>query len=207
MQHDFILLDRSQSMSSGNRISEAVGALNTYVKKLAKEKVDTGVTLCVFDTGGFDILRDRITPATWKNVEVGECPPRGSTPLNDSVSKIVAKANAGGYDKVALVILTDGEENSSVELPGEAGKAAVKSLLDGCRAKNWQVIMLGAQFDNWDQAQSYGNLPGQTVNVAAGNMAQTMTTLGATRTAYAATGKAMNFSDDERAKLASGGNK
>lgn len=73
MQHDFILLDRSGSM---DKIwSEAIGSINGYVKKLAEEKVDTGVTLAVFDGQGglqFDVIRDRITPATWKPVDVGE---------------------------------------------------------------------------------------------------------------------------------------
>lgn len=58
MQHDFILLDRSGSMSdpAGNW-AEALSAVNAYVKKLADDKVDTGVTLATFDTdaaGKFD---------------------------------------------------------------------------------------------------------------------------------------------------------
>ena len=157
MQHDFILLDRSSSMAG--RWSEALGSVNAYVKQLADDKVDTGVTLVAFDQHlgacSFDVLRDRITPSTWKPVGNADAQPRGGTPLNDATGRLIALANAGvpgsgqQYDKVAIIIMTDGEENSSKEFT----LTQIKALLDQCRAKNWQVIFLGADFDNARQAR------------------------------------------------------
>ncbi len=108
MQHDFILLDRSGSMQS--LWTEALSSVNAYVKKLADDRVDTGVTLATFDTdnGAFDftIVRDRIIPSTWHAVTERDATPRGMTPLNDATGRIVNLAEAGNYDKVAIIIMT-----------------------------------------------------------------------------------------------------
>lgn len=197
MQHDFILLDRSGSMA--NLWTEALSSVNSYVRKLAEEKVDTGVTLTVFDTGldgniDFKVVRDRIVPSTWHDVSEVEVEPRGMTPLNDAVAKIVALANSGGYDKVVIIIMTDGYENASKELTTDQAK----KLLDDCRAKGWQVIFLGANFDNVQQARSLGGLRGQTVNSSPKNMRATMTATATMSANYATSGASMDFSDDFR---------
>jgi len=196
MQHDFILLDRSGSMSS--LWTEALSSINAYVADLAKDGIDTGVTLACFDghngNCSFDILRDRIIPSTWKAVTNEDAEPRGMTPLNDATGKIVNLAKAGNYDKVAIIIMTDGHENASKELTVPQAKA----LLDECRAKNWQVIFLGANFDNAAQAASYGTLAAQTVQSSARNLTATMRKAAGKRVDYASTGAAMEYSDEEK---------
>jgi Mg-chelatase subunit ChlD len=204
MQHDFILLDRSGSM--GTIWDETLSSVNAYVAKLAEDKVDTGVTLATFDTENgkfmFDIIRDRIIPRTWRRVSNDDCAPRGYTPLNDATAKIVSLARAGNYDKVAIIIVTDGLENASKELPGYVGVAKVKTMLDECRAKNWQVIFLGANFDNAVQASSYGNLQGQTISASAGTMGQHVNSVARKRADYGSGASAtMSFTDEEKAEL------
>lgn len=200
MQQDFILLDRSGSMA--DRWVEAVNSVNEYVKKLAEDKVDTGVTLAAFDGDSgkldFRVLRDRIIPAAWKPVGPHEVDPRGMTPLNDATGKIVALAKAGNYDKVAIIIMTDGAENASKEL----SVPQAKKLLDECRAKNWQVIFLGADFDNAAQSMSYGNLAQATVSASAVNLRATMTATASKRASYGLTGQAMAYTDAEKNKFA-----
>lgn len=211
MQHDFILLDRSGSMSS--IWAEALSSVNSYVKKLADESVDTGVTVATFDQDEgktkFEVIRNRITPQTFHplSAEGDKIFPRGMTPLNDAIGQIVRLANAGpgislpGYEKVAIIIMTDGQENASREYSTPAAKA----LLDQCRTKGWQVIMLGADFDNAAQATSYGNAARQTSRVAPGKLGLAANMMGATRAAYA-TGEAatMDFSDEDKADLSGG---
>lgn len=198
MQHDFILLDRSGSMET--LWKEALGSVNAYVEKLAEDKVDTGVTLAVFDNQSFDVIRDRIIPSTWHKVTDKDAMPRGGTPLNDAVGKIVALAEKGNYDKVAIIIMTDGHENASKELTVQTAKA----LLDRCRGKGWVVQFLGANFDNAAQATSYGNAARNTVFVASGNLSASTVAMASKRAFYGATGQAatMNWSDDEKADLA-----
>jgi len=176
---------------------EALGAINTYVKDLADKKVDTGVTLATFDgVNGlrFEIIRDRITPETWQPVSNKDAEPRGMTPLNDATAKIVQLAEAGKYDKLALIIMTDGAENDSKELSVPQAKA----LLDNCRAKDWQVIFLGANFDNAMQATSYGSAGGQSVNSSTRNLSATMGKMSQKRADYAATGATMDWSSQEK---------
>lgn len=196
MQHDFILLDRSGSMQG--QWDEALGAINGYVKKLADEKVDTGVTLAAFDKNDadldFTILRERIIPSTWKPVTREDATPRGMTPLNDAVGRIVALANAGNYDKVAIIIMTDGAENSSREL----SVPQAKKLLDECRAKNWQVIFLGASYDNAAQAMSYGNAADATIQASTANLSATMARTALLRASYGVSGQSMTFTDEEK---------
>lgn len=202
LQHDFILLDRSGSMRG--LWAEMIGSVNLYVERLAASGVDTGVTLAVFDSaemrGGmtFEIIRDRIIPKTWRKVEVTEVEPRGWTPLNDATGKIVNLATAGNYAKVAIIIATDGQENASTELT----VTQAKLLLDQCRARGWQVIFLGANFDNAAQAQSYGTSVRNTVAMAAGNFGATMSSMADKRAFYGSTGTAMNFTDTEKAEAA-----
>lgn len=205
MQHDFVLLDRSGSMG-GTMWDEALNAINSYVKKLADDKVDTGVTLACFDLDqgvlDYKVMRDRITPASWAPIgtlkEDADVRPRGSTPLNDAVGKMVAAAKAATYDKVAIIIMTDGHENASREYT----VPQIKAMLDECRAKGWQVIFLGANFDNVSQATSYGTASGQTVNSSRRNLRATMDVLSTSRAAYATTGAAMALDEKTKKKLA-----
>lgn len=204
MQHDFILLDRSGSMI--NLWDEALNSINTYARKLADEKVDTGITICTFDKATmhgpdpilFELIRDRITPGTIRPLTKDEMMPRGFTPLNDAVGKIVTMARAGNYNRVAIIIMTDGLENCSRELSTDAAKA----LLDSCRARGWQVIFLGANFDNAAQAASYGNAAHATVQVARTQMDSATAMMGNMRAAYGVSGQSMSFSDEDKRRLA-----
>ncbi len=201
MQHDFILLDRSGSMG-GSMWTEALNSINAYVKKLADDNVDTGVTLAVFDSNEpFVVIRDRITPKTWMDVSNKDATPRGGTPLNDATGKLLDLAEKGingvQYDKVAIIIMTDGNENASHEYTVEK----IKARLDLVRAKNWQVIFLGANFDNAAQAFSYGNMSHATVAAASGKLGDTMVLASVKRSAYGATGQSMRYTDEEKARL------
>jgi hypothetical protein len=200
MQHDFILLDRSGSMQA--LWNEALHSVNAYVKKLAEDQIDTGVTLATFDKDGeefkFEIVRERIIPLTWKPVSGEDATPRGMTPLNDAVGRIVTLAKAGvngaPYDKLALIIMTDGLENASREYSHKAAKA----LLDDCRAKNWQVIFLGANFDNAAQAEAYGNAATQSMAVGKASLSAAMSATAAKRRGYASHAAPMQYSEEER---------
>lgn len=153
----------------------------------------------------FEVIRDRIIPATWKKVTDEDAQPRGWTPLNDAIGRIVSLAKSGfngvPYDKLALIIVTDGQENSSKEL----NHASARKLLDECRAKGWQVIFLGADFDNFTQASSYGTMAAQTISASVENFAGTMRMSAMKRGLYGS-GAASNmaFSDDEKRQAASG---
>lgn len=184
-QHDFILLDRSGSME-GSMWKEALGAINGYVKKLAEDKVDTHITLACFDTNNpFEILRSNATPENWKPLSNDDAMPRGGTPLNDATGKLLDLAEKGDktgkqFDKVAIIIMTDGMENSSQEYTTDK----IKARLARAKEKDWAVTFLGANFDNVSQAAGYGASLGQSVNSTMRNMRATMDTMASKRGLY-----------------------
>ena len=138
----YILLDRSGSMSQ--RWSEALGSINAYVKELAKGSAT--VTLATFDSVGdmkYEVLRDAVPSAEWKDVTDADAQPRGGTPLLDAIGRAVSAIESRPGDKKILIVMTDGEENQSREM----NKVSAKAALDRFEKRGWQVVFLGADFD------------------------------------------------------------
>lgn len=198
-QHDFLLLDRSGSM--GSQWTEALSSINAYVNELAKKKEtkDTKITVAAFDHQGalcFDVIRNGVPTTEWKNITDQDATPRGMTPLYDATVRLVALAEQQAPDNCVIVIMTDGIENTSRETTHALAKAA----LDRVRAKGWQVIFLGANFDNAAQAHGLGNAMGQTIQASAANLVGTMKMSASLRSVYASTNDAatMEFSAKQR---------
>ena len=181
-QHDYILIDRSGSMAT--IWSDTLGGVNAYVHGLAKDPATTDilVTVAAFDDQDpFLVLRKNVLASEWKNISDTEVSPRGFTPLFDSIGRLVAVAREDNPDKAAIIIQTDGQENRS----REHTKASAKALLDSCRDKNWQVIFLGANFDNMNQGLDLGNTAASTMSYDARNTVSVMGRTSRMRSAYA----------------------
>src|SRR5688572_6609609 len=128
--HSYILLDRTGSMEP--IWSEALSSVNAYADGLASldggPRVDADITLAVFDAQDgfqFDVLRKGVDAEDWNDVTNREVNPRGMTPLYDAIGRIVSLAEKDKPEKAVLVIMTDGEENSSTEMTKKAAKAAL----------------------------------------------------------------------------------
>lgn len=196
-QHDFILLDRSGSMS--DKWEETLSSINAYVKELADENVETAVTLAMFDGHqqrcDFEVIRNKVAPKNWQDLTKKDATPRGWTPLNDAIGEVVGLANTGAYDKVAIIIMTDGHENASQELTVEQAK----QLLEDCRQKGWQVIFLGANYDNVVQAANYGNAQDATVQVSTANLGMAMRATAQSRRLYGSGAtQSMSYSSEQQ---------
>ena len=69
---------------------------------------------------------------------------------------------------------------------------------------NWQVVFLGANFDAVaDISSSLGAVQGKTANFSAGNYMRGFDTLAVSSMSYKATGSAINFTAEDKTKLAS----
>ena len=178
--HSYILLDRTGSMS--NIWDEALGSVNAYADSVGKvedgeaDDLDTAVTLAVFDyqeSLQFDVLRKDVEPDAWAPVTSDEASPRGMTPLFDAIGRMVALAEKDAPEKAVIVIMTDGMENSSREITKDGANAA----LDRARARGWEVVFLGAEFANFDDAEAVGVTSDRTMAVGAGQLSQSMETL------------------------------
>ncbi len=183
--HAYLLLDRSGSMQT--LWIEALSSVNAYAKELANktdgDAVDSHVTLATFDDHAglqFDVLR-RTQPALhWEGITDREASPRGMTPLLDAIGRIVALAEADNPDKAVIVVMTDGQENASREVTRDGAKAA----LDRVRAKGWDVVFLGANFDNISDAAAVGVVADKQMAMAPGTMNESMMRMAKKSRAY-----------------------
>jgi uncharacterized protein YegL len=198
----FVLLDRTGSMQG--RWEEAVSSVNAYVEQVRDAAgVDLltdqdRVTLVAFDQYpdkiDFKVLRDGQPLKAWEPVKISDVTPRGSTPLLDAVVRIAAMAEARASERTALVIMTDGKENASIEVTKEGAKAAIERM----QARGWQVVFLGVQFDAFDQAGQLGIARGQTMSASAGHLGQAMRSTSGATLDYMRRGTEMRYSSDDR---------
>lgn len=199
--HSYILLDRTGSMEP--IWSEALSSVNAYADGLASldggPRVDADITLAVFDAQDglqFDVLRNTIDASAWKDVTTNEVSPRGMTPLYDAIGKIVSLAEKDRPEKAIIVIMTDGEENSSQEMTNASARAA----LDRVRAKGWEVVFLGAEFSNFDDAVGVGQTSSRNMAVSKDSLADSMGRLAQKSKDYASgTAPTVEWNDEDRA--------
>ncbi len=198
--HAYILLDRSGSMQT--LWTEALSSVNAYARELADKTTgataDSHVTLAVFDSQDglrFDVLRRKTPALHWEPLTDREASPRGMTPLLDAIGRIVALTEADNPDKAVIVVMTDGQENASQEI----NRAGARAALDRARAKGWEVVFLGANFDNIEDASSVGVGSSRQMAMAPGQMGETMTRMARKSRAYFVEGAPMEFDEEDRA--------
>lgn len=195
----YILLDRSGSMQT--RWGETIGALNAYVAGLAADKATkkTDVTVAAFDNQDpYLVVRNAVKASEWTPISPIEISPRGMTPLFDAIGKLVTTVRQDAPKKATIVIITDGAENGSHEIKKDAAKA----MLDDMRAKQFDVVFIGADFDAFAQGAGLGNMAGSTLNMTAGNYTDAMKGLSMRSASYASTGVVGSFSDEDRKRAA-----
>lgn len=189
-----LLLDRSGSMQTNK--AETIKAVSEYLSGL-REQFKGVFTLTQFDSTSVDVVHHEIKI---KEVpEFTDFSPRGGTPLLDAIGKTVSAMNADQYDNVIVVIVTDGQENSSHEYSREAIQALIKEKT----AKEWQFLYLGANVDSFAEAGMLGIARGQTLNYAATHTSSAMSSVLDSSKRYAGRVKGTgidvgNFTDDER---------
>jgi hypothetical protein len=135
------LLDRSGSMQSC--VDDTIGGFNAFVE--SQKSFGGTMTLCLFDHE-FEILYDKVPIDQVVPLTNDTYLPRGGTALHDAMGQVL-KMNLS--DDAMVIILTDGEENSSRSYTS----AHVKDLVD---SKSWKFVYLGANQDAVLTAQGLG---------------------------------------------------
>lgn len=179
--HVSFVVDRSGSMQGC--WGEMVNAINSWLAEARKDPLlqEADVELDVFDSQSIDNLR-KGAPVNMRDLSPAEAMPRGGTPLYDAVGRGIdsldARLKSSGSFKAVLIIVTDGEENSSKKWRFEQIQEAIK----GRQGAGWTVLFLGAGLQAASQSVALG--------VYAQNAAligKTSSNLGAvTRSMYAA---------------------
>lgn len=192
----YILIDRSGSMAG--KWDETISAINAYIDTMRNEDIKNIVTVAAFDYMGqmeYTVLRDKENAKKCRAIGSAEIIPRGMTPLYDAIGKMVNAVEADNMERTMLVVITDGLENNSREM----NRDNVKAAMERCKARDWQIVFLGADFNAFDQASTVGVLQAQTLDMTAGNYGNAMRSMATSRTSYAATGQSVSFSAEDRA--------
>lgn len=152
------ILDRSGSMAGLE--GDTIGGFNSLLNKQKKESGEAFVTTVLFDSE-FEILHDRLNVKELSAITEDEYYVRGTTALLDAIGKTITKTSNEQKlineklraDKVLIVIVTDGMENSSREY----GYKLVNSMINRQKEeKNWEFIFLGANIDAIKTAEKFG---------------------------------------------------
>lgn len=157
------ILDKSGSM--GSIQSSVISGFNEYINGLKNKGGKIKFSLTMFDTESIDkpyIDADikTVEPLTQKTYR-----PNAGTPLYDAVVDTIEAVNEKVENKkdvaVITVILTDGEENSSVKHDEKCMRDLIKKLE---KKGNWTFTFMGANIDAYDAANKFGISRGNTVS-------------------------------------------
>lgn len=137
-----LVLDRSGSM--GNLRKPVVDAFNSQLKVLREQSEDQDVRLSIYqfgsslETKGFDVLPQRVRPMVLSDYD----PSSGSTALHDAIGNVIEDLHTVRDAKDSnvsfmVIVLTDGEENSSREFTANEVGVMIKRLQ---RKDNWTFV-------------------------------------------------------------------
>jgi uncharacterized protein YegL len=165
--HVLFVIDSSGSMEP--KATDVRGGFNNYVSAL-REDTRSGyrLTAVTFDTQVKTLFTD--VPLTQvPQLNESNYRPGGNTALYDALGVSLAEITSAirhedkpyGTDRVLVIVMTDGEENSSRRFSKQQVTGDIKLREE---AGNWTFVYLGADQDAWAASQGLGFAAG---NVAA----------------------------------------
>ncbi len=146
---NLIIVDESGSMSIIRK--QAFAGMNETlqtVRSMQEKYPDTEqhVTLVTFDSDHTTWHYDNAPALKTKDLDWDAYRPGGATPLYDAMGKAISKTNAQieEGDNVLVTVITDGEENSSVEWTLKM----IRTMIEKLKKENWTFTLIGT--DNLD---------------------------------------------------------
>lgn len=146
---NLIVVDESGSMSIIRKQAfEGLNETLETVKKMqeAHPELEQRITLMTFDSDHKTFLYDNKSGREAEKLAWNQYNPGGATPLYDAIGLGISKINAiaGKDDEVLVTVITDGEENCSVEYSLQM----IKNLIEKLKEQNWTFTLIGT--DNLD---------------------------------------------------------
>lgn len=145
---NLIILDESGSMccierQALNGLNETLQTIRGAQKKYPEQ--EQLVSIVPFESGNIRLLRDKVSIKEVKDLRPKEYNPGGSTPLYDAIGFGInsIRNEVSDDDSVLVTIITDGDENSSVEYTGKA----IATIIDELKKKGWMFTYIGANQD------------------------------------------------------------
>lgn len=199
----YVALDRSGSMQ-GERWTHAIDSINEYVNGLKKEKIEGEVNVTAFDTNGNSVrlveLVENQSIAYYEPLAHDVVTPSGMTPLFDAAANVMDRALENNAERTVVVIMTDGEENSSKEY----NQAKIKDKVKLLEKLKWEVVFLGANFDvsRYTTDSGLSMMKQRTVDFSNQIQRTAMQAdLTSSTVAYAKAGEAINLNVDVKVKV------
>jgi len=203
--HISVVLDRSGSMSSC--VKETREGFNKFISDQQKNSGETTVSLAQFDDK-YEVNYQFKPIKEVPFLDTNNFIPRGMTALLDAMGKTINETGKQLADlnekerpsRVIMVILTDGEENSSREFTRQQVFDMVKHQQD---KYNWDFVFLGANQDAIATASQYGIGAKSAMNYVGSNSVQAFAAASNYTSSFrsapsVAASKLCAFSDEER---------
>lgn len=168
-----VVQDKSGSMA-GLR-AETIGGFNTFLEDQKKAPGKCTITLMQFDTT-FNLLANGEDIQAVKPLTESTYQPGGNTALLDAIARTIlttgqrlaAMPEEERPARVVVLIMTDGEENSSREFGGGDGHGKVMAMIKEQTEKwKWQFIFMGAKQDAIKAGESLGIASANSMSYAA----------------------------------------
>jgi hypothetical protein len=150
-----VILDRSGSMESGEKIIEARNSFNALIAEQRQIPGDVRVSLALFDDR-YDLVYDRADLSEVPDLSADVCFPRGMTALLDAIgttidelgNKLAALPEDQRPGQVMIAIITDGLENASKVYSLEQVRGRITHQTE---VYNWDVQFIGAGLEAMEQ--------------------------------------------------------
>lgn len=176
-----VIADRSGSMKP--LVGDTIGAFNAFVEEQKALPGAARLTLVTFDNV-YEVAEG------FKSVDIQDAPElteaqfyaRGMTALYDAMGSTLTALLAQNPDKAIIMVITDGDENSSREYSHKQ----VKELVEKAEAKGWEVIFTAANIDTEKYGAQLGIAAGATRGFVADahGIAQAYTNFSASTASY-----------------------
>lgn len=167
--HIAVVADRSGSMRVIE--SDMNGGLKTFLEEQAKLPGTLAVDITIFDTE----IETPYSDAAVADIQWPVIVPRGGTALYDALGSTVVRLGEK-FDalpeerrpgRVLVIVVTDGQENSSKEFKGSVGAATIKEMIEKQQNEfQWGFVFLGANIDSFAVGGNLGFRPSSVMDFA-----------------------------------------
>lgn len=192
-----MIIDSSGSMYG--RVDDVRGGFNQYIAELRKDtENEYRVTAVTFDTHVKTLFTarplDKVPELTQRNYYPG-----GNTALYDAIGVTLEEVTSAiktvkkpyGKDRSVVIVMTDGEENSSTRF---SKSTTVDMMKVREAAGNWTFVYLGADQDAWSAAEGLGFAHGNVAAYAGANTRGVFQSLAVSTQSYSQSGVASSTS-------------
>jgi len=154
-----VVLDRSGSM--GSVLDDTIGGFNNFLKENQSVEDDEGLFTLAQFSSDYSLIYDAIPIKEVPPLDTKSYSVYGWTALLDAIGKTIVSMDqklsvleeSEKPKKVIMVVITDGQDNSSKEYT----KSAIASMIKTKESdSDWEFLFLGANMDSVKEAASFG---------------------------------------------------